>query len=229
MQHTARTLDESPLGRLASIQTSNLVIKRDAPNAGDHTPSISSVNKTPDKVLAISGRNSNKGQYDEVVGQRYVPTFQFNTNDFYDRSGKRSTLKGSAAHTMYTSLREMHGVGETHKVKTHSDLLDKTKDAYSSYNSSGDFFRSKVVPYRVNIHAESNKGPVLHKSKTGVEPLVGQAIINLHYRDPQFFGFTGHQHHSSTNTHSDSESTNSKKRKRSDNTQHDTVKKRRLK
>ncbi len=97
---------------------------------------------------------------------------------------------------MYTSLREMHGVGEQDKSKDLDELLDKTRNAYSPYEANGehpehkrDAFGNKltnpkqnVQPYRVNVHSESNKGPNLHKSSRGVEPLVAQSMINIYYR-----------------------------------------------
>lgn len=110
---------------------------------------------------------------------------QFNTRDFETR-GERDPVKGSAAHTMYTSLREMNGVGESHSVNNFSDMLDKTREAYSSYNAKGEPERKGVQPYRVNVHSESSSGPELHRSRQGVEPLVAQSMINLHYRDPNF-------------------------------------------
>ena len=110
---------------------------------------------------------------------------QFNTRDF-DTRGVRDPSKGSAAHTMYTSLREMHGVGESHNVSNFSDMLDKTREAYSSYNAKGEPNRGGIQPYRVNVHSESASGPELHRSKQGVEPMVAQSMINLHYRDPGF-------------------------------------------
>lgn len=56
-------------------------------------------------------------------------------------------MLGGITHTMYTSSREMHGVGESHSVSNFSDMLDKTRDAYSSYNAKGEPDRKGVEPY----------------------------------------------------------------------------------
>ncbi len=175
----------SPVGRMSLVAPKDLVSKVDPPNAGDHSPSISAVNKTPDKAHGISGRNSYQGHYQQTTGERNVPTLQFDTQDI-QTNGVRDPVKGSAAHTLYTSLREMHGVGESHNVATQAEVLDKTRQSYSPFNAQGEVDRQGVNPYRVNVYAESTTGPNLHKSNRGVEPMVAQTMVNLHYRDPNF-------------------------------------------
>jgi hypothetical protein len=178
-------LSLSPVGRLSLVSPSDVISKVDAPHAGDHSPSISAVNKTPDRVHGISGRSSFKGTFQHVTREQDVPTLQFSSHGF-GFGDDRDPVKGSAAHSMFTSLREMHGVGESHSVRSFSEVLDKTLQAYSPYGPDGEPDRGGVSLPRVNAYAESSKGPVLHRSKSGVAPMVAQAMINLHYRDPAF-------------------------------------------
>ncbi|MEM7358202.1 MAG: hypothetical protein AAF431_03785 [Pseudomonadota bacterium] len=188
---------DSPVLRLQSLDTSGLISKVDAPSAGDHSPSIKTVNITPDRQFGIHGRSSYKGKYARTVKERAVPTLQFNTDSFLDSKGVRDSFKGSAAHTLFTSMREMQGVGEVHSHRSLETVLDQTMRAYSPFDSRGDI-KSGVSLHRVNIHAENKRGPSLHSSRKGVAPMIGQAMINLWYRNPDFALKMGEKHKTRT-------------------------------
>lgn len=178
--------DTSSISSLEHVPPTSLIAKVDPSIAGDHSPSISSVNRVKDKSVGIGGRKSDKGTYERKIDESDVPTLQFNTDDYSDQ-GTRNGGKGSAAHTFYTSLREMRGVGEKDTHEELDDLLEGTAQAYSPYGETGEVVPSKVTPPRVNVHAERKGGPKLHKSNKGVEPLVAQRMINLWYRNPAMF------------------------------------------
>lgn len=182
--HRAKTQTLSPLSSYASVDRKGLLSKVDAPNAGDHSPSIKTVNTTKDHAVGISGRGSYSGQYKQTIGERDVPTLQFTTTDFNDpSSGKRDGNKGSSAHTLFTSLRQSAGVGEVHRHQQLSDVLDHTLTAYSPYSpSTGEPESGGVSAYRVNVFSENKSGASLHRSKRGVSPLVAQAMTNIWYR-----------------------------------------------
>jgi hypothetical protein len=183
----ARSKGPSPVSGIGHVGPGSLVNKVDPSNAGDHSPSISALNRTKDKAVGITGRGASGGDFGVSHKERDVPTLQFNTKPFTDQpSQERRSDLGAAAHTAFTSLREMHGVGEQDVHATRDGILDQTAQAYSPYSSSGDYNPGGVDLPRVNVHAESSTGPKLHKSEDGVSPLVAQQQINLWYRDPDF-------------------------------------------
>ncbi|MBN3816676.1 hypothetical protein G3N57_08655 [Paraburkholderia sp. Se-20369] len=176
----------SPIGALSDAKPGDLVRKVAAPNAGDHSPSISLVNDTKSDAVRVRGRGAPSGSV-FTVDQKDVPTLQFTTSKFTTSAGEHATTTDSAAHSVFTSLREMHGAGEPSKPKAsqHNDIdsvLDATANSYSPYNSLGEPNRRGVELPKVNIHAESKTGDSLHRSGQGVDPLVGQQMINSWYR-----------------------------------------------
>lgn len=177
----------SPLSSIAHVPPSLLISKVDPSHAGDHSPSMSNVNRTTSKEVGILGRGANKSSYDRSFGEDQVPTLQFDTDAYVDpQTQKRRSDLGSGAHTLYTSLREMHGVGEQDELSSLDEVLDSTARAYSPYNQRGEEDRERVRAPRVNVHAGSSSGPSLHHSKNGVDPYIAQQQINLWYRDPKF-------------------------------------------
>ncbi|MDR7009903.1 hypothetical protein [Paraburkholderia strydomiana] len=156
--HPEKPLD-SPVSAFGRAKPSQLYTKDAAPKAGDHSPSVSAVNKVNSTETKITGRGAGDTTTGFNVNEHRVPTLQFHTKPFYDASGtQHNYAKDSAAHTTFTSLREMHQAGEQGNGTftkrgnkdvqgTHSnmgDLLDANARAYSPYNARGERVVSPV-------------------------------------------------------------------------------------
>ncbi|MBN3759315.1 hypothetical protein [Burkholderia sp. Ac-20365] len=172
----------SPTGALAAAKPDDLIKKTAAPKAGDHSPSISSVNRTQADEAKVLGRGAANMPGAFNIGERNVPTLQFTNDRFKTANDKHATQADSAAHSAFTSLREMHGVGEQSAHANMDSLLDATARAYSPYNAQGEPSRGSVELPKTNVHAQNVGGASLHKSKAGVDPMIGQQMMNMWYR-----------------------------------------------
>lgn len=172
----------SPVGALSKAEPSDLVYKVAAPNAGDHSPSMSAANRTLSPEFKVLGRGAVPVTDGFNVHANIVPTLQFTTTAFGAAGDEHLGYKDAAAHTAFTSLREMHGAGEKSVSADKDSLLDNTAHAYSPYNALGDSEKLGVNLPKVNVHSENQNGPELHKTKQGVDPLIAQQMINLWYR-----------------------------------------------
>lgn len=185
-QHgTARLRDPSisPMGAISEATASDLIRKVAAPNAGDHSPSISSVNRVLSSNVTILGRGAAPVLGAFNVGEKAIPTMQFTTAAFAATDGTHLKDKDSAAHSAYTSLREMHGAGEKSVHPDMDSLLDTTARAFSPYNARGEVDKAGVKLPKVNVHSENKNSPELHKSKQGVDPFIAQQMMNRWYRE----------------------------------------------
>jgi|GEM_PF-6503138 len=175
------TLYPAPTQYLTQIHPSNCIQKCDPLKAGDHSPSISAVNRTQEPEFTITGRTTKPRPGNTEIDEKHVPTLQFHTPEF-DNNGKHDTAKSSAAHTLLTTAREMHGAGEKAVHETGDDLRDTTFHAYSPYDSHGNPTQDGIKMPRVHVYSEHG-GPAsrLNHSPNGVSPMIGQGIINLSY------------------------------------------------
>jgi hypothetical protein len=172
----------SPVGALGTAKPGDLIKKTDAPNAGDHSPSISSVNRTQSDEAKVLGRGAAAVPGAFNVRETDVPTLQFSNDKFQIDKDNHNKPRDSAAHSAFTSLREMHGVGEKSAHPNMDSLLDATARAYSPYNAHGEPAKGGVALPKTNVHSESARGATLHKSSAGVDPMVGQQMMNMWYR-----------------------------------------------
>ncbi|MGT2476477.1 hypothetical protein [Paraburkholderia terrae] len=172
----------SPIGALGAAKPGDLIKKTDAPNAGDHSPSISSVNRTQSDEAKVLGRGATAVGGAFNVRETDVPTLQFSNDKFQIDKDNHNKPRDSAAHSAFTSLREMHGVGEKSAHANMDSLLDATARAYSPYNAHGEPAKGGVALPKTNVHSESARGATLHKSSEGVDPMVGQQMMNMWYR-----------------------------------------------
>lgn len=175
---------------LAQQGTGAIQKKVDPPRAGDHSPSIVSVNRARSGWLRISGRGGSRPTSVQQVHEDEVPTLQFDTDFFRARHdvGRRVAEAGRAAHSIFTSLRTAGGAGERDTHGNLDDLLDHVRQSYSSYipeTGETDDNEPKLAGLRVNVFSPRNRDTnrvVLHRSSAGVQPLVAQTMINLWYR-----------------------------------------------
>ncbi|GAN54674.1 hypothetical protein [Tanticharoenia sakaeratensis] len=182
LQNLARqTPDLAPQERLTQLQPADFIQKRDAPTAGDHSPSIASVNRTQSPDFTITGRGASARTGSLAVGEEHVPTLQFHTPDF-DQDGVHDREKDAAAHTMLTTAREMHGAGETAQHPDGASLRDAAFHAYSPYDSKGEPTMNGVTLPRVQVYSPHGTATQpLQQGSNGVSPMIGQGIINLSY------------------------------------------------
>lgn len=160
IRHPEQPLD-SPVSAFGRANTGNLFKKDAAPRAGDHSPSVSAVKgSNVDETRILRGKNPQQVAGGFNVDENKVPTLQFNSKNFNDTSGNHDLVKDSAAHSTFTSLREMHNAGESNKSNTRpqnmDELLDNTARAYSPYNARGEHVTQPVDQSRPRF----SSGPV---------------------------------------------------------------------
>lgn len=152
--HPEKPLD-SPLSAFGRTSRDQLYLKSAAPNAGDHSPSVSAVDKVDSAETKIVGRNATPTPTGFNINEHKVPTLQFHTKPSFFDGDNHDNIKDSAAHTVFTSMREMHQAGEKgkgtvgkdgqpQKHDSMSELLDATARAYSPYNARGERVVSPV-------------------------------------------------------------------------------------
>lgn len=191
--HPEKPLD-SPVSAFGHAKPSQLYTKGAAPKAGDHSPSVSAVNKVKSTETRITGRGADDTTTGFNVNEHKVPTLQFHTKPFYDASGtQHNYAKDSAAHTTFTSLREMHQAGEKgngtftwngkkNVQDTHSnmsDLLDANARAYSPYNARGERVVSPVDPNESRFSSPAVQPGAQQKFHTPSEATVDDKLDKL--------------------------------------------------
>mgnify|MGYP001458962764 CR=1 FL=1 len=186
-KHPRHAPQLSPAAMLGQVPPDALIPKVDPSQAGDHSPSISAVNKTTDGAIGVTGRSHQRRGRDVTLDENRIPTLQFTTAPFTGDDGQRRSDMGNAAHTAFTSLREVHGVGEREALSSTDDLLDGTLRAYSPYDASGAYSPGPVTLPRTNVF-DKDKKTVLHESARGVDPFIGQAQMNIWYRQQRAAG-----------------------------------------
>ncbi len=166
--------------RMQLLPVSGIKYKGDPSIAGDHSPAISTVNKVKSREFGISGRSSFQGGYTQSMGENDIPTFQFDTPEFQHDNGRRSD-RGASAHSYLTTLRDMNHAGEADRFDDMASLLDATEQAYSPYDARGDIQLPDHAPPKSHIHPPGK--PDQRLTSHGVQPFIGQKIINKWYKD----------------------------------------------
>jgi hypothetical protein len=199
--------DVSAWDVVKSTPSQNLIRKRNAHEAGDHSPSISALNKSLSSPFKISGRRYKPKEGEDTKPQAAVPTLQFN---YLQKDDQRIPIKqkdameielsedeiknkikkeGEETHSVLTTLREVGDAGEQDKHEC-EDLLDKTLFSYTSRRDDPvKIFSTQVnkKELRVNVFSPDEKMKLINKAE-GVGPFVAQATINLWYRPhPHWF------------------------------------------
>jgi hypothetical protein len=153
--HPQQQLD-SPVSAFRRADGKNLFPKDAAQHAGDHSPSVSAVKgSNADETRILRGKNPTDIPGGFNVKENDVPTLQFHSKNFVDKNGNHDLVKDSAAHSTFTSLREMHNAGESNTSKTApknmDELLDNTARAYSPYNAQGEHVTQPVAPNQLRF------------------------------------------------------------------------------
>ncbi len=177
--------EASPVSVLAAVPTRGTIGKVDAPNAGDHSPSISALNGTRDQAVGVTGRGAPAEPGAPARDEHHGPPVQLQGAHIAESAGARDKIKGSATHTALTTLREAHGVGERDANPTLDDTLDGTLRAYSPYDATGERDDGGVKLPKMPVYSERG-GSAQPLVKGAVDPTIGQAAMNLWYRDPGF-------------------------------------------
>ncbi|MEM5365319.1 hypothetical protein V4C53_04655 [Paraburkholderia azotifigens] len=170
IQHPEHRLD-SPVSAFGKANAGNLFPKDAAQHAGDHSPSVSAVKgSNADETRILRGKNPQQVAGGFNVKENDVPTLQFHSKNFADKNGNHDLVKDSAAHSTFTSLREMHNAGESNTSKTAprnmDELLDNTARAYSPYNAKGEHVTKPVDPNQPRF----SSGPAQAGAHQGTMP-----------------------------------------------------------
>ncbi|MBN3751682.1 hypothetical protein G3N95_01940 [Paraburkholderia sp. Tr-20389] len=186
--HPEKPLD-SPVSAFMRTTPDQLYSKSAAPKAGDHSPSVSAVEKVDSAETRILGRKAKPTPTGFNVNEHKVPTLQFHTKPFYDGT-QHDYAKDSAAHTVFTSMREMHQAGEqgkgtlgsdgkSEKHANMSELLDATARAYSPYNARGERVVSPVDPSKDRFTSPAVKHGVQERFRPLSEDAAGNRLDQL--------------------------------------------------
>jgi hypothetical protein len=154
---------------------------------GDHSPSISTLNKCKDvRGVFVKDRKTidSEKTAKEIIAGKEISTHHA-TSAHKALYTEKDILSGKRHHTVLTSLREKGCVGEQEIFDDFDELLDKTLFAYhlgtpKVYSDTKDPFRSYVrkANPEENIKQE-NHGNVFRHS---VDPFVAQSFINIDLR-----------------------------------------------
>ena len=183
--------------------------KGNAQNAGDHSPSVSAINNGSIGGARAVGRPHAKNKSDAEayvnIADQEIPTLQFYSPAV---DIDVDSYPGAEVHTVLTSLREFGGAGEHPRQQmSFENLLDRTLDCYRPaaagrllfghgpaftpdeqfvlheiYSSGPGVRLLSGANERIGVYVfDENLSTVLTRMR--VSPFVGQAIINLWYRN----------------------------------------------
>ncbi|MGI4793707.1 MAG: hypothetical protein ACRYG8_06390 [Janthinobacterium lividum] len=179
-RYGAQHPEQSALKRLAGLHPDDALRKVDAPNQGDHSPSVSAMkNVANPSQLFLRGRSTVPAGVHTIPDHK-VPALSLDGTHFRKSDGSRDTMAGSAAHTAYTTLREIGGVGETAIHPDTDTLRDKTMQAYSPYRADGEIDRGNTNLPKTHVSEASKQAPFM--TRHPVDPMIGQGIINIELR-----------------------------------------------
>lgn len=172
--------EQSNLSRLAGLHPDDALSKVDAPHQGDHSPSVSAMKQVADPSQLFRRGNATLPAGVHTIPDHKVPALSLDGAHFRNTDGSRDKVAGSAAHTAYTTLREVGGVGEAARHPDTDTLRDKTMQAYSPYRADGEIDHGGTRLPKTHVSEAHENAPFM--TRHPVDPMIGQGIINAELR-----------------------------------------------